>query len=285
MEWEVAEVAVVWSPATVRARSVVLSGGAWPRLVGPAGAAGQGRTPTPPGPLGRVVRVYRRFRPVPRRARGWIGAGAAAVAVALCLAVGQWWPAPVVAAVALVVAGGYGRLRAAPGLRAVRVHEGGLVLVGPAGGERPVRWEEIEASEHVPGGPRGAGEQGRIWLVGAEEPVRLAQLRGLEGLFREVDGHLSPRLRAGLHEALRAEGSVRFARGRLTVTRGALVHRPAHPAGTTEAFRWAELRSVRAAGPGELEIRTRSAGLPLSLAVTNARAAAEFLEEVRVLAG
>ncbi|MFJ9692036.1 hypothetical protein [Kitasatospora sp. NPDC101183] len=250
--------AVVWSASVVR------SGGAWPRLVGPVGS------PEVVGALGRVVRVYRGFRPVPRWLAAWAGAGAAIVAVAVCLAAGQWWPAPVVAAGALAAAGAYGRLRRGPGLRAVRLHEGGLVLVGPANRERPLPWGAVEASEHA-----------RIWLVGVDEPVRLARVHGLDGLLREVDERLAPTLRAGLHRALREEGCVRFARGRLTVTTSGLVHRPSRPPAVTEAFRWAEVRSARATGPGELEIRTGSAGLPLCFAVPNARAAAEFLEEVR----
>ncbi|MFJ8472207.1 hypothetical protein [Kitasatospora sp. NPDC094011] len=256
--------AMVWSPAW--ARSVVENG--------------QGRR-GPVGPLGRVVRVHRGFRPVPWRARTWLDAAAAVLAVVACLALGEWWPAPVVAAVALVVVSGYALLRPAPGLHSVRVHEDGLALVGADGGERLLPWAGIEAAEYSPGGRRGVPEQGRIWPVGADAPLVLAQLHGLDGLLREMDERLSPGLRAALHETLRTDGSVRFARGRLTVTADGLVHRPPHSLGAAEAYRWAEVHSARASGLGELEIRTRSAGLPLTLPVPNARAAAEFLEEVR----
>lgn len=254
---EVAEVAVVWPLS--RARSV---------------AGGDGR-------LGRAVRVYRRFRPLPWRTRAWLDAVSAAAAGAAWLASGEWWPAPVVAAVAITAASGYGRLRPTPGLRAVRVHEHGLVLVGADGTEQPLPWSAVEATEYSPGGRHGVGEQGRIWLVGADEPLALAQLRQLDELFRELDERLRPTLRAALHEALRTEGGVRFARGRLTLTAGGLVHRPPHPLAATEAFRWAEVRSARASELGELEIRTHSAGLPLTLPVPNAGAAAAFVEEVR----
>ncbi|MBD0688930.1 hypothetical protein [Streptomyces sp. CBMA123] len=256
--------AMVWSPSW--ARSLVEGG---PSQRGPA------------GPLGLVVRVHRGFRPVPWRARTWLDGVAAVLALAVCLALDEWWPAPMVAAVAVVLVSGYGLLRPAPGLRSVRVHEGGLALVGADGGEQLLPWERIEATEYSPGGRRGEPERGRIWPAGADEPLVLAQLHGLEGLFREVDERLSPGLRAALHEALRTEGSVRFARGRLTVTAGGLVHRPPHPPGTTETYRWAEVHSARASGLGELEIRTCSAGLPLTLPVLNARAAAEFLEGIR----
>ncbi|MBV2155213.1 hypothetical protein [Kitasatospora sp. SUK 42] len=228
-----------------------------------------------------MVRVHRRFRPLSWRARAWVDAGAAVLAVAVCLTLGEWWPAPVVAAVAVVATGGYGWLRPASGLRSVRVHEGGLALVGADGAERLLPWAELEAGEYSPAGRRGEAEQGRIWPAGAEEPLVLARLRGLEELLREVDARLSPGLRAALHEALRTEGSVRFARGRLTVTAGGLVHRPPHPLAVTEAYRWEEVQSARASGLGELEIRTYSAGLPLTFPVPNARAAADFLAEVR----
>ncbi|MFH9350058.1 hypothetical protein [Kitasatospora sp. NPDC017646] len=256
--------AMVWSPGW--ARSLVESGQA--RL-------------GPNGPLGPVVRVHRGFRPVPWRARTWLDAVAALLALAVCVALGEWWPAPVVAAVAVVAVSGYGQLRPAPELRSVRIHQGGLALVGANGGERLLPWGQMEAVEYVPGGQRGKPEHGRIWLAGADEPLVLVQLRGLDGLFREVDERLSPSLRAALHEALRSEGNVRFGRGRLTVTAGGLVHRPPYPLAPTEAYRWAEVHSARANGLGELEIRTHSAGLPLTLLVLNARAAAGFLEEVR----
>ncbi|MEU6969350.1 hypothetical protein AB0A71_16700 [Kitasatospora aureofaciens] len=256
--------AMVWSPGW--ARSLV--------------EGGQARR-EPAGLLGPVVRVHRGFRPVPRRARAWLDAVAALLALVLCRSLGEWWPAPVVAAVAVVAVSGYGRLRPAPRLRSVRLHQGGLALVGADGSERLLRWGEIEAAEYAPGGQRGEPERGRIWPAGADQPLVLAQLRGLDGLFREVDARLSPGLRAALHEALRTEGSVRFDRGRLTVTVGGLVHRPPHPLAATEAYRWAEVHSARASDLGELEIRTHSAGLPLTLPVPNARAAAEFLEEVR----
>ncbi|MFE5582764.1 hypothetical protein [Kitasatospora sp. NPDC056531] len=257
--------AMVWSPA-------------WARSLMPEG--GQARR-GPAGPLGPVMRVYRGFRPLPWRARIWVVAGAAVLAVLLCLALGDWWPAPVVAAAAVLATTGYGRPRPGLGLRSVRVHEGGLALVGADGDERLLPWSEVEATEYSPGGRRGEPEHGRIWPDGADDPLVLAQLRGLERLCREVDERLSPGLRTALHEALHTEGSVRFARGRLTVTTGGLVHRPPHPLATTEAYRWSEVRSALASGLGELEIRTRSAGLPLTLPTPNARAAAEFLEEVR----
>ncbi|MFJ2191233.1 hypothetical protein ACIOJE_25435 [Kitasatospora sp. NPDC087861] len=253
---EVTEVAVVWPLA--RARSI---------------AGGGGR-------LGRVVRVHRRFRPMSWRARTWVDAAAAAAAAAAWPATGEWWPAPVVAAVALTATSGYGWLRPTPGLRSVHVHEGGLVLVGADGSERPLPWDAVEATEYSPGGRRGVGE-GRIWLVGVDEPLAVAHLRRLDGLFRELDERLSPGLRGALHEALRTEGAVRFARGRLSVTAGGLVHRPPHPLAATEAFRWAEVRSAQASDLGELEIRTYSAGLPLTFPVPNAGAAAAFIEEVR----
>ncbi|MER7670778.1 hypothetical protein ABTY61_20235 [Kitasatospora sp. NPDC096128] len=256
--------AMVWSPAW--AQSFMENGQA---RCGPA------------GPLGPVVRVHRAFRPVPWRARTWLDAAAAVLALAFCLALGEWWPAPVVAAVAVVAVSGYGVLRRAPGLHSVRVHEGGLALVGADGGERRLLWAGIEAAEYSPGGHRREPERGRIWLADADRPLVLTQLHGLEGLVREVDERLSPGLRAALHETLRTEGSVRFARGRLTVTAAGLVHRPAHHLAPTEAHRWAEVHSVRASGLGELEIRTRPVGLPLTLPVSNARAAAEFLEELR----
>ncbi|WP_030058341.1 MULTISPECIES: hypothetical protein [Streptomyces] len=260
--------AVVWSPTRVRA-------------VGFAGPAGPGR---PADRLGPVVQVYRRFRPVPRRALVWLDACAAAVALTLCLALGEWWPAPAVGAVTVAAAGGFGRLRPAPGLRAVRMHQGGLVLVTEDGGERSLPWSAVEATDYSPGRRRGEYEHGRIWPAGADEPVALRHLRGLGGLFRELEDRLSPGLRAGLHETLRTEGAVRFARGRLTVTACGLVHRPPHPLAATEAYRWAEVESARASGLGELEIRTDSTGLPLTLPVPNARAAAGFLEELRVAA-
>ncbi|MFB7905858.1 hypothetical protein ACFC1T_05480 [Kitasatospora sp. NPDC056076] len=265
--------AMLWSP-----------GWAWPFVEN-----GQGRRRSA-GPLGPVVQVHRAFRPVPWRARTWLDTVAAVLALVVCLAFGEWWPAPVVAAAAVLAANGYGALRSAPGLRAVRVHEGGLALVGAGAGERLLPWAGIEAVEHSPasarfpgfsGGRRRDPERIRIWPVGATEPLVLAHLHGLEGLAREADEFLSPHLRAALHEALRSEGSVRFARGRLTVTAGGLVHRPPHPLVAAEAYRWAEVHSARASGLGELELRTRSAGLPLTLPVPNARAAADFLEAVR----
>ncbi|MFI9361877.1 hypothetical protein ACIG5E_12580 [Kitasatospora sp. NPDC053057] len=256
--------AMVWSPG-------------WARSLVEGGQARRGAA----GPLGPVVRVHRGFRPVPWRARTWLEAVAALLALTVCLALGEWWPAPVVAALAVVAVSGYGLLRPAPRLRSARIHQGGLALVGSDGGERLLPWGEIEAVEYAPGGQRGKPEHGRIWPAGADEPLVLTQLRGLDGLFREVDERLSPGLRATLHEALHTEGSVRFGRGRLTVTAGGLVHRPPHPLAATEAYRWAEVHSARPSGLGELEIRTHSAGLPLTLPVSNARAAAEFLEEVR----
>ncbi|MFE6052369.1 hypothetical protein ACFQ6N_16565 [Kitasatospora sp. NPDC056446] len=269
--------AVVWSPTRVQPVQPV-------RPAAPAGSAG------PDGPadrLGPVVRVYRRFRPVPWRARAGVDACTAVVAVSVCLALGEWWPAPVLGAVAVVLASGFGWLRPVPGLRSVRVHEGGLALVAADGTERPLPWSAVEATEYCPGGPRGEYEQGRIWPVGADEPVVLAQLRGtggLGGLFRELEERLSPGLRAALHETLRTEGSVRFARGRLTVTAGGLLHRPPHPLAAKEAYRWAEVESARMSELGELEIRTHRAGLPLTLPVPNALAAAGFLEELRAAA-
>ncbi|MFF2142818.1 hypothetical protein [Kitasatospora sp. NPDC058190] len=257
--------AMVWSPV-------------WARSLMPEG--GQARRGSA-GPLGPVVRVYRGFRPLPWRARTWMDAGAAVLAVLLCLALGEWWPSPVVAAAAVLATSGYGRPRPGLGLRSVRLHEGGLALVGAGGGERLLPRSEVEATEYFPGGRHGEPEQGRIWPAGADDPLALTRLRGLEGLCREVDERLSPDLRAALQDVLRTEGSVRFARGRLTVTTGGLVHRPPHPPATTEAYRWSEVREARASGLGELEIRTGSAGLPLTLPVPNARAAAEFLEEVR----
>ncbi|MFJ9446830.1 hypothetical protein ACIRRH_33975 [Kitasatospora sp. NPDC101235] len=257
--------AVTWSPT--RARSAGSTG-----AVDPAGAAGG---------LGPVVRVHRRFRPLSWPARVWLHSCGVSVSVAVCLALGEWWPAPVLAAAAVVAVSGYERLRPAPGLRSVRVHEGGLVLVAADGGEEPLPWRAIEATEYSPGGPRGVHEHGRIWPAGAGEPLVLAHLRGLDRLFRELEERLSPGLRAALHETLRTEGSVRFVRGRLTVTVGGLAHRPTHPLAATEAYRWTELRSARASGLGELEIRTHSAGLPLTFPVPNARAAAGFLEDLR----
>ncbi|GHF54680.1 hypothetical protein GCM10018790_35710 [Kitasatospora xanthocidica] len=270
--------AVVWSPTPVRAV----------RPSGPAGLTGPAGPVDPVDPadrLGPVVHVYRRFRPVPRLVRVWVGACAVVVALAACLALGGWWPAPVVGALAVVAASGFGRLRPASGPRSVRVHEAGLVLVGADGSERPLPWGSVEATEYSPGGRCGEHEQGRIWLAGVDEPVVLARLRGLGGLFRELEERLSPGLRAALHETLRTEGSVRFARGRLTVTPGGLVHRPPHPLAATESYRWAEVESTRTSGLGELEIRTHSAGLPLTFPVPNARAAADFLEELRATGG
>ncbi|MEV7598559.1 hypothetical protein AB0O91_14375 [Kitasatospora sp. NPDC089797] len=263
-EGKEAEMAMVWSPGW--ARSLVESG--QPRR-------------GPVGPLGRVVRVHRGFRPVPWRARTWLDTVAATLALTACLALGEWWPAPVAAAVAVLAVSGYASVRPAPGLRSARVHEGGLALVGADGGERLLPWAGIEAVEYAPGRRRGAPEQGRIWPVGAEEPLVLTGLHGLDGLIRELDERLAPGLRAALHQALRVEGSVRFACGRLRVTAVGLVHRSPHPLAATEAHRWAEVHSARASGLGELEIRTRSTGLPITLPVPNARAAAEFLEEVR----
>ncbi|MFD5464701.1 hypothetical protein ACFWIQ_18040 [Kitasatospora sp. NPDC127059] len=68
-------------------------------------------------------------------------------------------------------------------------------------------------------------------------------------LVLEVDEPFSPGFRAALHESLRTGGSVRFARGRLTVTVGGLVHRPPRPLGPAEARPWAEVPSARASGP------------------------------------
>ncbi|MFE4518734.1 hypothetical protein ACFRMQ_31655 [Kitasatospora sp. NPDC056783] len=228
--------------------------------------------------------MYRRFRPLSRRARVWLHSCGAALSLVVCLALGEWWPAAVLAAAAVVAVSGYERLRPSPGLRSVRVHEGGLVLVSAGGGEEPLPWSAVEATEYSPGGPRGAHEHGRIWRVGTGEPLALAHLCGMGGLFRELEERLSPWLRAALHETLRAEGGVRFARGRLTVTAGGLVHRPPHPLAATETYPWAEVCSARASGLGELEIRTHSAGLPLTFTVLNARAAAGFLEDLRMTA-
>ncbi|MFD8750855.1 hypothetical protein ACFV0O_07725 [Kitasatospora sp. NPDC059577] len=266
--------AVVWSPTRVRAV----------RPAEPVGQSGRFDQAGPAGRLGPPVRVYRRFRPVPRRARIPLDVCTIVMAVAACLTLGQWWPAPVVVAVAVLAASGYGWLRPAPGLRAVRVHEGGLVLVAADGDERPLPWSSLEATEYSPGGRHGEGEQGRIWPAGASEPLVLDHLRGLGRLFRELEERLSPGLRAALHETLRTEGGIRFARGRLTVTAGGLVHRPPHPLAATEAYRWAEVESARASDLGELEIRTHSVGLPLTLPVPNARAAADFLTELRAAA-
>ncbi|MFI2612769.1 hypothetical protein [Kitasatospora sp. NPDC018619] len=257
--------AVTWSPTRVRSAG----------QTGPAG---------PPGPLGPVVRVHRRFRQLSRPARVWLHSCGVAVSLTVCLVLGEWWPAPVLAAAAVVAVSGYERLRPAPGPRSVRVHRGGLVLVSAEGGEEPLPWHAMEATEYAPGGPRGPHEHGRIWPAGADEPLVLAHLRGLGALFRELEERLSPGLRAALHETLRTEGSVRFGRGRLTVTSGGLVHRPPHPLAATEAYRWTELHSARASGLGELEIRTHSAGLPLTFPVPNARAAAGFLEDLRTAA-
>lgn len=269
--------AVTWSPTRVRSAGASGSAGATgaSRTTGTSGGAGR---------LGPVVRVHRRCRPLSWPARVWLHSCGVVVSVAVCVALGGWWPSPVLAAAAVVAVSGYERLRPAPGLHSVRVHEGGLVLVPAEGGETSLPWGAVEATEYSPGGPRGVPEHGRIWPAGADEPLELAHLRGLGALFRELEERLSPGFRAALHETLRTEGSVRFVRGRLTVTAGGLVHRPPHPLAATEAHRWAEVRSARASGLGELEIRTHSAGLPLALAVPNARAAADFLEDLRAAA-
>ncbi|MFG2915725.1 hypothetical protein ACGF0D_22915 [Kitasatospora sp. NPDC048298] len=204
-----------------------------------------------------------------------------ALSLAVCLTLGDWWPAPLLAAVAVVAVTGYERLRPSRGPRSVRVHEGGLVLVSAGGCEESLPWSAVEAMEYSPGGPREVHEYGRIWPAGADEPLVLAHLRGLGGLFRELEERLSPGFRSALHETLRTEGSVRFGRGRLTVTAHGLVYRPPHPLAATEAHRWTEVCSARASGLGELEIRTHSAGLPLTFPVPNARAAADFLEDLR----
>lgn len=266
--------AATWSPTRVRS-------------AGPAGAAGAARPAGATGaasPLGPVVRVYRRCRPLSWSARVWLHTCGVVVSVAVCVALREWWPSPVLAAAAVVVVSGHERLRSTPGPRSVRVHEGGLVLVSADGWEEALPWRAVEATEYSPGGARGVPEHGRIWPAGADEPLVLAHLRGLGGLFRELEERLSPGFRAALHETLRTEGSVRFARGRLTVTAGGLVHRPPHPLAATEAHRWAEVSSALASGLGELEIRTHSAGLPLVLPVPNARAAADFLEDLRTVA-
>ncbi|MFH8384009.1 thiolase family protein [Kitasatospora sp. NPDC018058] len=160
--------AMVWSP--VWARSLMPESGQARR--GPAGSL---------GPLGPVVRVHRGFRPMPWRARTWADAAAAVLAEALCLALGEWWPAPVVAAAAVLATTGYGRPRRAPGLRSARVHMGGLALVGADGGERLLPWGEVEASEHSPGEWRGRPEQGRIWPAGAYDVVVAC---GIESMSR-----------------------------------------------------------------------------------------------------
>ncbi|MEU1283262.1 hypothetical protein [Kitasatospora sp. NPDC005856] len=263
--------AVTWSPTCVRSAG---SAGA----ARPAGATGA------TGPLGPVVRVYRRYRPLSWPARVWLHSCGVVVSVAVCVALRGWWPSPVLAAAAVVAVSGFERLRPTPGLRSVRVHEGGLVLVSADGGEKALPWRAVEATEYSPGGARREHEHGRIWPAGADEPLVLAQLRGLGALFEDLEERLSPGFRAALHETLRTEGSVRFVRGRLTVTAGGLVHRPPHPLAATEAHRWAEVCSARASGLGELEIRTHSAGLPLVFPVPNARAAADFLEDLRTAA-
>ncbi|MEU3570404.1 hypothetical protein AB0E96_18570 [Kitasatospora sp. NPDC036755] len=228
--------------------------------------------------------MHRRLRPLSRAARVWLHSCGVAASLAICLALADWWPAPLLAAAGVVAVSGYERLRPAPGLRSVRVHEGGLVLVQAGGQEDPLPWRAVEATEYTPytpGGPHGGQEHGRIWPAGADEPLALAHLHGLGELFDELEERLSPGLRAGLHETLRAEGSVRFVRGRLTVTACGLVHRPPHPLAAKEVHRWTEVCSARASGFGELEIRTHSAGLPLTFPVLNARAVAGFLEDLR----
>lgn len=269
--------AVTWSPTRVRSAGATGSAD----LAASAGAAGVAGAAGAAGRLGPVLRVHRRFRPLSWPARVWLHSCGVAVSVVVCLALGEWWPAPVLAAAAVVAVSGYERLRPTPGLRSVRVHEGGLVLVSAGGGEEPLPWRAMEATEYSPGGPHGEYEHGRIWPAGADEPLVLAHLGGLGRLFRELEERLSPGLRAALHETLRAEGSVRFVRGRLTVTAGGLVHRPPHPLAATEAYRWPEVHSARASALGELEVRTHSAGLPLTFPVPNARAAAGFLEDLR----
>lgn len=180
--------------------------------------------------LGQVVRVHRGYRPVPWWVRVWVVVGAVPVAAAVCLAAGKWWPAPVVAAVAIAGVNAYGWLRPVRGVRAERAHAGGLVLVGPGGAERVLPWGAVEATEHSPG-RRGVCERARIWLVGVDEPVDLVHVRRLEGAGRELDERRSPAFRAALHERLRTDGSVRFASGRLTVRAGGLVHRSPTPGG------------------------------------------------------
>lgn len=269
--------AVTWSPTWAGSAGTAEVTDA----VGPAGSTGSTGPAGSADRLGPVVRVYRRCRRLSRSARVWLHSCGVALSLAVCLALGDWWPAPLLAAAAVVAVTAYERLRPARGLRSVRVHEGGLVLVSAGGGEEPLPWPAVEATEYSPGGPRGAHEYGRIWPAGADEPLVLAHLRGLGGLFRELEERLSPGFRAALHETLRTEGSVRFARGRLTVTACGLVHRPPHPLAATEAHRWTEVHSAQASGLGKLEIRTHSAGLPLTFPVPNARAAADFLEDLR----
>jgi hypothetical protein len=97
-------------------------------------------------------------------------------------------------------------------------------------------------------------------------------------LFEQIDDRIIPAIQVDLEETLRAEGRVEFDRGRLTVTPAGLVHTP--PYGEGGEFTWSQVRSVKASSHGELEIKV-TGGPPIRLGLLNARATAEFIEELR----
>ncbi|OMI35320.1 hypothetical protein [Streptomyces sparsogenes] len=240
--------------------------------------------------LGAVIAVHPRYRPVTLAMQAWIGGAALAIGMAASVAVGTWWPLAAAVVVAIAAGIAYGRLAPVQGLQAVLVYQGGLLLADRGGLDRTVRWDDIQATEYTPESYRderlGAGqtrttrtyEQGVIWIAGAGGPITLLHVRRMARLVEEIDNRIIPAIQVDLEETLRAEGSVQFDRGRLAVTPAGLVHTP--PYGQGGEFAWSQVRSVKASRHGELEIRVTGQP-PIRLALLNARATVEFIEELR----
>jgi hypothetical protein len=244
--------------------------------------------------LGEVVAVHPRYRPVTLAMQAWFGGAALGIGVGAGVAVGTWWPLAVAVAVAIAAGIAYGRLAPVQGLQAVLVYQGGLLLADQVGPARTVSWDDIRATEYTPESYRderlGAAqtrttrtyERGLIWVEGAAVPITLLQVRRMARLIEEIDHRLVPALQVDLEEALHAEGSVRLDRGQLAVTRTGLVHAPAH--GQGGEYAWPQVRSVKASGHGELEIKVTGRP-PIRLRLLNARAVVEFIDELRSAPG
>lgn len=244
--------------------------------------------------LGEVVAVHPRHRPVTLAMQAWIGGAALAIGMGAGVAVGTWWPLAAAVVVAIAAGIAYGRLAPVQGLQAVLVCQGGLLLDADAGPDRIIRWDDIRATEYTPESYRderlGAGqtrttrtyEQGTIWIAAAAGPITLLHVRRMARLFEEIDDRIIPAIQVDLDETLRAEGSVQFDRGRLAVTPAGLVHTP--PYGQGGEFAWSQVRSVKAASHGELEIKVTGQP-PIRFRLLNARAAVEWIEELRSAGG
>jgi hypothetical protein len=243
--------------------------------------------------LGEVAAVHPRYRPVSLKMQAWGGGVALAIGMGAGVAVGTWWPLAVAVVVAIAAGIAYGRLASVQGVQAVVRYQNGLLLAAPGGRGRTVLWDDIRATEYTPervqdervGAARTRTtriyERGLIWVAGAAEPIELLHVRRMARLFEEVDHQIIPAIQVDLDEALRVDGRVPFAQGRLVVTSDGLVHAPSH--GNGGEFAWSQVRSVKASGHAELEIKVTGQP-PIRLRLLNARATVEFIEELRAAA-